>query len=183
MNTTTFSLPKLTLYPVGVVSSPIKEVVLTAGESGLERSEQKENIHEHHKKIKDTISELIIAEQWQELLDGIEEFSHALVLYWPHLLDPARRKLRKVHPMGRKDMPLTGIFATRSPARPNPILVTVVRILEKKENILKVAGLEAVDGSFILDIKPHIEAYDTKEQVRVASWMEQIQREFEDKNS
>jgi tRNA (Thr-GGU) A37 N-methylase len=75
-------------------------------------------------------------------------------------------------------MPLTGIFATRSPARPNPILVSVVRILERKDNVLKVIGLEAVDGSPIIDIKPHVVAYDTKEQPKVAPWMEQIQREF-----
>jgi tRNA (adenine37-N6)-methyltransferase len=122
---------------------------------------------------------LVILDEWRELLDGIEAFSHALVLYWPHLLEPARRKLRKVHPMGRQDLPLTGIFATRSPARPNPILVSVVRILGKNENVLKVKGLEAVDGSPILDIKPHVEAYDSKEKPTVAPWMERIQREFE----
>jgi len=171
-------MDEIKLYPIGVVSSPIKEVSLKAGRTGLERTEDRQQSYKNHHKIKETVCKLVIAEEWQELLDGIEDFSHALVLYWPHLLNPGRRKLRKVHPLGRKDMPLTGIFATRSPARPNPILVSVVRILERKDNVLKVIGLEAVDGSPIIDIKPHVVAYDTKEQPKVAPWMEQIQREF-----
>jgi len=167
------------LHPVGVVSSPLKNPSLNASKSGLERSYNTEGSRENYQRIKETVSELVIAKECQELLDGIEEFSHALVLYWPHLIAPERRRLRKVHPMGRKDLPLTGIFATRSPARPNPILVSVVKIIARRKNILEVAGLEAVDGSPVLDIKPHIKSYDTLEQPKIAPWMEQIQRELE----
>lgn len=167
------------IHPVGTVSSPLKDPPLKAGESGLERNENDGKVKENHRLIKETVCDLVIAEEWQELLDGIEEFSHALVLYWPHLLDADSRKLRKVHPMGRKDLPLTGIFATRSPARPNPILVSVVKIVERRKNILTVMGLEAVDGSPVLDIKPHIKSYDTLENLKIAPWMEQIQRELE----
>jgi tRNA-Thr(GGU) m(6)t(6)A37 methyltransferase TsaA len=174
----TINADEIHIYPVGVVSSPLKEVSLKAGKEGIESTQENEKVKENHRKIKNTVSELRIHGGWQELLDGIEEFSHALVLYWPHLLEPERRSLRKVHPMGRKDLPLTGIFATRSPARPNPILVSVVRIQERKGNILRVVGLEAVDGSPILDIKPHVVAYDTKEKPTVAPWMEKIQQEF-----
>lgn len=169
----------LHIYPVGTVSSPIKEPSLKAGESGLERSEDRKKTRDNHRRIKETVSELVIEEEWQELLDGIEEFSHALVLYWPHLIEQERRKLKKVHPMGRKDLPLTGIFATRSPARPNPILVSVVRIAGRRRNILIVEGLEAVNGSPVLDIKPHIKSYDTLEHPKLAPWMEQIQKELE----
>jgi len=171
---------EITLHPVGVVSSPLKEVSLKAGKAGLEQTQNGRRPRENHRIVKETIADLVIAEEWEELLDGIEEFSHALVLYWPHLLDPNRRKLRKVHPMGRKELPLTGIFATRSPARPNPVLVSVVGIQERKGNVLRVIGLEAVNGSPILDIKPHVVAYDTKEQPKVAPWMEQIQHEFDE---
>ncbi|TKB10450.1 tRNA (N6-threonylcarbamoyladenosine(37)-N6)-methyltransferase TrmO [Desulforhopalus sp. IMCC35007] len=167
------------IHPVGTVSSPIKDLSLKAGESGLERQENDGEIRENHQRIKETVCDLVIAKEWQELLDGIEEFSHALVLYWPHLLDTDRRRIKKVHPMGRKDLPLTGIFATRSPARPNPILVSVVKIVEREKNILRVVGLEAVDGSPVLDIKPHVKSYDTLENPKLAPWMEQIQRELE----
>jgi len=172
------AINEIKLYPVGSVSSPIKDVTLKAGEEGLQHTGKREQIRENHHRIKNTVCELVILEAWQDLLDGIEEFSHALVLYWPHLLEPGRRELHKVHPQGRKELPLTGIFATRSPARPNPILVSVVRILERRNHVLKVAGLEAVDGSPIIDIKPHIVAYDTQEQPRVAPWMERIQQEM-----
>lgn len=170
---------EINLCPVGIVSSSIKEPSLKAHESGLERDERKEAIKKDRQMVKKNISEIHIDQEWQDLLDGIDDFSHVLIIYWPHLLDPERRKLHKVHPMGRKELPLTGIFATRSPARPNPLLVSVVRILERKENILKVLGFEAVDGSPILDIKPHMKAYDTEEIPKVAKWMEQIQREHE----
>lgn len=82
---------ELKLYPVGVVSSPWKEVSLRADDKGLKATEQMAKIRENHRKIGESVSELHIHEQWQELLDGIEEFSHALVLYWPHLLEPERR--------------------------------------------------------------------------------------------
>ena len=110
------------------------------------------------------------------ILDGLEDFSHALVLYWPHLLPPHGRSLTKVHPIGQKRFPLVGIFSTCSPARPNPILVTAVRIIEKRGNILKVQGLEAVDGSPIIDIKPYTMTYLSAENVWVSDWMEQIQK-------
>jgi tRNA-Thr(GGU) m(6)t(6)A37 methyltransferase TsaA len=179
MNVSNSKQTTLQIHPVGTVSSPIKDPSLKAGASGIERSGDKKKTRENHRRIKETVSELVIEEEWQELLDGIEEFSHALVLYWPHLIEQERRKLKKVHPMGRKDLPLTGIFATRSPARPNPILVSVVRIVERRHNILRVMGLEAVDGSPVLDIKPHIKSYDTLEHPRIAPWMEQIQSELE----
>lgn len=169
--------PEITLRPVGFVSSPIKKPVLHADKSGLKLD--KEEFQKKHGAIKGTICELTMEKELQDLLDGLEEFSHALIIYWPHLLKPERRKLQKVHPMGRKDLPLTGIFATRSPARPNPLLVSVVRIIERNENKLTVLGLEAVDGSPILDIKPHMKAYDSEDTPKVAPWMQQIEKELE----
>jgi tRNA-Thr(GGU) m(6)t(6)A37 methyltransferase TsaA len=171
-------MEKISLTPVGIVSSPIKEVFLKAGQSDLELDERKMHIKKNRKIVKETVSEIIVFDEWGGLLDGIDEFSHVMILYWPHLLENKRRSLKKVHPMGRKDLPLTGIFATRSPARPNPVLVSVVRVLERDKNVLRVMGFEAVDGSPVLDIKPHIEAYDTREEPRVSPWMAQIQREF-----
>ena len=71
---------------------------------------------------------------------------------------------------------MVGVFATCSPARPNPILVTTVRIIEKKENTLQVQGLEAVDGSPIIDIKPYTATYCSAEDVRISNWMHQIEQ-------
>lgn len=168
------------IFPVGFVASPIKTVNLKADKAGLKQDELNRITRKQSKRIKETVSELIIKEEFQELLDGIEEFSHILILYWPHLLDPDRRQLKKVHPMGREDLPLTGIFATRSPARPNPILVSVVKVIAREGNIVRVKGLEAVDGSPVIDIKPHTASYDTFEKPKVSSWMAQIQSEMSD---
>ncbi|MBN1615409.1 MAG: tRNA (N6-threonylcarbamoyladenosine(37)-N6)-methyltransferase TrmO [Deltaproteobacteria bacterium] len=172
------SWPEMKLTPVGRVQSEIKIPVLLARDSGLELREQMEKLREDHKKMKHLVSELIIFPRYEELLDGVEGFSHVLVLYWPHLIDPERRNLKKVHPMGRKDLPQQGIFATCSPARPNPILVSAVRLIEHHGNILKVEGLDAVDGSPIIDIKPYSRNYYGAENPTVPDWMAQIQREL-----
>jgi tRNA-Thr(GGU) m(6)t(6)A37 methyltransferase TsaA len=171
----------ITLNPIGFVRSEIKESMLGTDEEGLSLKERTEKVREKHKKLKKMVSELIIKPELNEILDGIEGFSHILVLYWPHLIPPERRELRKVHPMGRKDVPKQGIFATCSPARPNPILVTAIKLLERKENVLKVQGFEALDGSPILDIKPYNPGYYRIDNPSVPEWMEKFHREFEDK--
>ena len=166
------------LNAVGVVRSGVKTPMLTAGESGLSLEEHMDKIKAYHRHVEKSVCELVIDPRWEELLDGIEDFSHVLVLYWPHLIDPERRKLRKVHPMGRKDLPLKGIFATCSPARPNPVLVSAVQLVARKKNILEVKGLEALDGSPIIDVKPYSKSYLQVDNLKVADWMEQIHKEL-----
>ncbi len=178
METDPGNWPPMELRPVGLVRSQIKTPMLHAGEAGIELKERLEKARENHQKVIDSICELVIFPEWEELLEGIEGFSHILVLYWPHLIDPERRNLKKVHPMGRKDLPIQGIFATCSPARPNPVLVSVVPLLGRSGNILKVKGLDAVDGSPILDIKPYVQPHCGVNQPTVPEWMEQIHKEL-----
>lgn len=173
------AFPEMILQPVGVVRSEIKKPMLAAGESGLSLELRMEKVKTHHREVEECICELVIDPKWEELLDGIEEFSHVLVLYWPHLLDPARRNLRKVHPMGRKDLPRQGIFATCSPARPNPVLVSAVPLVARNGNVLTVKGLEAVDGSPIIDVKPYSKSYLKVSGLKMPAWMEQLYREME----
>ncbi len=170
----------MVLNPVGVVRSPFKAPMLMAKDSGLSLELRMEKVKEHHGQVKSGISELVLDKQWEALLDGVEGFSHILVLYWPHLLDPCRRNLKKVHPMGRKDLPEQGIFATCSPARPNPVLVTAVALKERKGNVLTVQGLEAVDGSPIIDIKPYSQNYMTIGALKNPDWMTQILNELDE---
>jgi len=84
-------------------------------------------------------------------LKGITIGDELIVLTWLHL---AKRDVLQVHPRGDINRPLTGVFATRSPDRPNPIGLHRVSVLEVKEQKLRVAPLEAIDGTPILDIKP-----------------------------
>ena len=97
-------------------------------------------------------------EAWLELkplvaqgLAGIKAGDELIVLTWLHL---AQRDVLQVHPRGDINRPLTGVFATRSPDRPNPVGLHRVSVLEVKEQNLLVAPLEAIDGTPIVDIKP-----------------------------
>lgn len=165
------------IQPVGIIKSSIGEPSLTAGNNGIERRESAEGVIARQRAQRQKISEIIIEKKWNELLDGIEGFSHLLVLYWAHLVPEESRSLKKVHPMGRKENPLTGIFATRSPARPNPVLMTVVQLISRDKNTLTVTGLDAVDGSPVVDIKPYVPETLSGDEVRIPEWMERILRE------
>ncbi|UCD53769.1 MAG: tRNA (N6-threonylcarbamoyladenosine(37)-N6)-methyltransferase TrmO [Dehalococcoidia bacterium] len=116
------------------------------------------------------ISEIVVDSSLTEALDGLEGFSHIAVLYWMHQA-PAGKVLTKVHPMGKKEFPLVGLFVTRSPHRPNPIGVTIVRLLQRRGNILKVEGLDAFDGTPVIDIKPYIPGYDSVADATVPQWL------------
>ena len=98
-------------------------------------------------------SKVVLAEEFAEGLDGIEGFSHVYVIFWLHKVKNLERRVLKVHPRGRRDLPSVGVFATRSPMRPNPIGLTRVRLVKKEDNTLFVKGLDALDGSPIIDIK------------------------------
>jgi len=166
----------MTIKPVGYVRSELKTPSLKAMRKDIELEKGLQQAAMEAKTIRSLVSELVINPELNGILDGLEDFSHALVLYWPHLLPPYGRSLTKVHPIGQKEFPLVGVFSTCSPARPNPILVTTVRIIDKKENSLKVQGLEAIDGSPVIDIKPYTMTYCSAEDVKLSDWMNQIQQ-------
>ncbi|MEA1968907.1 MAG: tRNA (N6-threonylcarbamoyladenosine(37)-N6)-methyltransferase TrmO [Thermodesulfobacteriota bacterium] len=168
------------IKPVGIVKSSILAPSLKGDDKNISATEKKEEMKKQHKKIKDGISEIIIDDKFNGILDGIEDFSHILVLYWPHMLPETSRSIVKVNPMGRKDLPEKGVFATCSPARPNPILVTAVPLLSRKDNVLKVQGFEAVNESPVIDIKPYILHYYGPENVTIADWMRKITEEMDE---
>lgn len=94
---------------------------------------------------------------FEEGVKGLREGSRIQVLCWMHL---ARRDIMSVHPKGDPSRPLTGVFNTRSPARPNPISVYTVELVSLTGTKLQVRGMDAVDGTPVLDIKPHIRRLD-----------------------
>jgi tRNA (adenine37-N6)-methyltransferase len=124
------------------------------------------------------ISELVINADLDGILDGIEEYSHITVLYWAHLVPEKNRLVKKTHPLGSHDFPLVGVFATHSPARPNSILTTTVRLLGREGNILKVTGLDALNGSPILDIKPYLPDSRDLADVKMPDWMKKMNEVF-----
>jgi tRNA-Thr(GGU) m(6)t(6)A37 methyltransferase TsaA len=127
-------------------------------------------------KDKEKISKIILREDLSEALKGIKEFSHLYVIFWMHRISDEERKITKVHPRGRSDMPLLGIFATRSPNRPNPIGLTLVELLKIEKNVLTVRGLDALSGTPILDIKP-FDSWDSVRDANVPDWWCKLEKE------
>ncbi|TET26428.1 MAG: S-adenosylmethionine-dependent methyltransferase [Candidatus Bathyarchaeum sp.] len=80
----------------------------------------------------------------------------------------------KVHPRGRSDTPLLGVFATRTPYRPNPIGITLVEVLEVEDNVVTVRGLDAFDGTPVLDLKP-FDYWDMVEDARIPEWWTRLE--------
>lgn len=94
-----------------------------------------------------------IFEDFSEGLKGIEGSRYVWVLYWFHKISKDKRKLLQVHPGGDPGRPKRGVFTTRSAIRPNPIGLTKVELVRRQDNILIVQGLDALEGSPVLDIK------------------------------
>jgi tRNA-Thr(GGU) m(6)t(6)A37 methyltransferase TsaA len=95
---------------------------------------------------------LVVDARFADALDGVEPGSEILVFTWLH---KAKRGILKVHPGRDPKNPLAGVFATRSPDRPNPVGLHRVKVIEIKKRVrMKVDHLEAIDGTPIIDIKP-----------------------------
>jgi len=107
-------------------------------------------------------------------LQGLSEFSHALVVFFMHeaRFDWKNDVLRR--PRGLDDMPEIGIFAQRARSRPNSIGVSAVEIISVEGDIVRVRGLDAIDGTPILDIKPYFPVYDYVENARVPAWVDRL---------
>ena len=116
---------------------------------------------------------------WIELIDtyldgllGMEGFSHIYVLYWFHENDTLdKRKTLQVHPRGDQDNPLTGVFGTHSPLRPNLIALTTCKIISINDNRIEIEDIDARDGSPVIDIKCYIPDDTTDPTYRVPEWV------------
>ena len=107
-------------------------------------------------------SEIEISPQHCPGLLGIERYSHLIVLYWFHQRDNyEHRKVLQVTPPRHSGAPLTGVFACRSPSRPNPLGLSVVRLIEVNKCQLTVDVLDDFQGSPIIDIKPYLHRSDS----------------------
>lgn len=116
----------------------------------------------HQGRFSDQLAELEIYPQFTEGLKDAEQATHLIVLYWCHLA--SRETLQTKTPHGPE---IRGVFACRSPSRPNPIGFCVVELLEVKKNRLLVRGLDAVDGTPLIDIKPYSSDLDSVSGARI----------------
>jgi tRNA-Thr(GGU) m(6)t(6)A37 methyltransferase TsaA len=115
---------------------------------------------------------LEILPTFKDALLGLDGFSHVQVYYWFDRNDsPDKRATLRVHPRGDKSNPLTGVFATRSPYRPNLIGYSVCRIRSVEQNKIIVENIDAFDGSPIVDLKPYIPESDCVSDATVPEWV------------
>lgn len=121
-------------------------------------------------------SQIVVNQALTKALEGIDGFSHLFVLFWFNEVLNGERATLKVHPRGREDLPLLGVFATRTKLRPNPIGLTLVELVKVEDNVLTIRGLDAFDGTPVLDIKP-FDFWDSPKEAKVPQWWNKLEEE------
>ena len=113
-----------------------------------------------------------IFDEFTDALLGLDGFSHIYVVYWFHQNDsPEKRKTLQVHPRKDPGNPLTGVFATHSPQRPNLIALTLCKIESIIENSIQITEIDALDGSPVIDVKCYIPTSVPDADVRLPDWV------------
>lgn len=115
--------------------------------------------------------------QYREGLQDLEGFSHIILLYQFHCSEGY--KLKVIPFLDDKER---GLFATRAPRRPNPIGLSVVRLIAIREAVLQIENIDMLDGTPLLDIKPYVQEFDAGEEIRIG-WLESRKKHIPDKRS
>jgi tRNA-Thr(GGU) m(6)t(6)A37 methyltransferase TsaA len=149
-------LPEITVRPIGYVRNAVREPT-PDGWAAVE-------------------SRIVIHPDVAPALLNLSDYSHIIVVFWPHEVPrEVMGSKPQLHPRDDTTYPLMGVLATRSQIRPNPVLVTAVPLVGIKENVLSVRGLDAIDGTPVLDIKPYLPFYDAIPDARVPDWVAEAQ--------
>ena len=105
-------------------------------------------------------------------LQGLADFSHAVVVFHLDRIPPFDKEKQLLrNPRGMEHLAPVGVFAQRTKFRPNPIGVTPVKLVSVKGNMLIVTGLDAMDGTPVLDVKPYIPEFDSASNVKMPDWV------------
>ncbi len=145
------TMKEINLKPIGVVKNSVKEP--------------------RFGNFADEISEIVVNEKFTEALNGIDDYSHIIVVYW---MDKVKKSVITHRPQGNPNVPIVGIFSCRCPQRPNPIAITTVKLIGHEGNKIKVKGLDILDGTPIIDIKPYWPQYDKIENAKIPSWVNEL---------
>jgi len=149
---------KIELQPIGFVSSRVTE-----------------RMDENWGKI---ISKIILEPEFAGALSGIEGFSHAVVVTYLHQAHYEKEKHLQRRPRNLETMPMVGILSQRAKNRPNPIGITAVEIISVGNDYLEVKGLDAVNETPVLDIKPYYPHYDKIENPKVPEWVDRLMKNY-----
>ena len=150
---------EITYRSIGVIHSPFRSI---------------EGMPIQPSGAKDVLGTVEIAPEYADGLEGIEGFSHIILLYSFHL---SQGYSLKVKPF--LDENLHGVFATRAPRRPNPIGVSVVRLLRVEGCTLHIADVDTVDGTPLLDVKPYVPEFDVRRVERIGWLSERAGKVYE----
>ena len=118
------------------------------------------------------VSEIILDKKFTKALDGIESYSHIIVVYW---MDKIKDFMIKHRPQGNLEAPIVGIFACRCSQRPNPVGISTVKLMGCKGNKIKVKGLDVLNGTPIIDIKPYWPQYDRVVKGKIPKWVNKLE--------
>ena len=159
--------PTIQLQPVGVVRTILS------------------NDEIRERRYEGTRAEIQIFEEYAPALDRIEGFSHLIVVFYLHETTAAQRETLQARPkrylrygLRLEDLPLVGVFCLDSPHRPNPIGLTIVKLLSRQGNVLTVDGLDAFNNTPVLDIKPYTPERCIS-QFRLPDWYTMLQRHLQ----
>ncbi|MFH0771776.1 MAG: tRNA (N6-threonylcarbamoyladenosine(37)-N6)-methyltransferase TrmO [Candidatus Omnitrophota bacterium] len=151
-------MEEIKLRPIGFVSSPVTE-----------------RMDENWGEVK---SKLILKPEFAGGLLGLEGFSHVIVITYLHMANYEKEKHLQRRPRNLKTMPKVGIFSQRAKDRPNPIGITAVEIICAGDGYLEVKGLDVIDKTPILNIKPYYPAYDKIDNPNVPEWVNRSMKNY-----
>jgi len=149
---------EIKLKPIGFVSSPVTE-----------------RMDENWGKI---TSKIILKPEYAGALVGLDGFSHAIILTYLHQAHYEKEKHLQRRPRNLETMPKLGILSQRAKNRPNPIGVTAVEIISVADDYLEVKGLDAINETPILDIKPYYPHYDKIDNSKVPEWVDRLMKNY-----
>ena len=151
-------MKEIKLTPIGFVSSPVTE-----------------QTDENWGRI---MSRIVLQPEYIGALSGLEDFSHAIIITYLHQAKYEIEKHLQRRPRGLEDMPKIGVFSQRAKDRPNPIGVTAVKIVSVGDDYLEVQGLDAIDQTPVLDIKPYYPHYDKIDASEVPEWVNRLMENY-----
>jgi tRNA-Thr(GGU) m(6)t(6)A37 methyltransferase TsaA len=142
---------------------------------GFVRNAVKETIDDNWGSV---ASRLTLEPQFAKGIRHLDQFSHAIIVTYLHRskFDPAKNLLRR--PRGLDSMPEVGIFSQRAKDRPNPIGITAVKIVAVGKDYVDVQGLDAIDGTPILDIKPYFLQFDCVPMAKTPAWVNELMKTY-----
>lgn len=143
---------------------------------GYVKNSRKEIKNDHWGEV---ISEIeLTGEFTEDALKGIEEFSHVEVIYYFDKADKNKINKGTRHPRNNKELPEVGIFAQRGKDRPNHIGLTIANVIKREAKVLTVKGLDAIDGTPIVDIKPVIKEFLPNEEIFQPKWVSELMKDY-----